>query len=229
MLVKTRVHEADRHKVKVGQLCYVSVPAVPGKVFTGKVAKIARYADSAHRWLNPELKEHTTEILLDDVHEAISPGDTAEVKIIIGEKQNVLQVPVQSVYSRGPRSFAFVKSGRSIKPVEIKIGESSTTMVEVVEGLSSGDQVALHVGEELLAALPAPSTADIEMQKKAQAERQARMRAEQSPGAGERGGRRMGEAGRSGRSGPAGGGMRRGRSAGNRQPAGSGSDGSGKK
>ncbi|MFN0135018.1 MAG: HlyD family secretion protein, partial [Phycisphaerae bacterium] len=57
MIVSFRIHEGDRHRVKDGMPCVVRVTAVPGKTFTGKISKIARFADSANRWINPDLKE----------------------------------------------------------------------------------------------------------------------------------------------------------------------------
>jgi HlyD family secretion protein len=163
MVVETRIHEADRHKCEEGLECLVTVPAVPGKTFTGQVSKIARYADSANRWLNPELKEHTTEILLDETDADLSPGDSAEIKILIDSASSVLAVPVQSVFSRGSRSFVFGKQGGDFEPVEVELGRSSTTMVEVTNGLSTGDEVLMHAGEELLAMLPAPSSEQAEL------------------------------------------------------------------
>jgi len=163
MIVETRIHEADRHKCEEGLECLVTVPAVPGTTFTGRVSKIARYADSANRWLNPELKEHTTEVLLDETDAGLSPGDSAEIKILIDNVSNVLAVPVQCVFSRGSRSFVFGKRGGDFEPVEVELGHSSTTMVEVAKGLSTGDEVLMHADEELLAMLPAPSTEQAEL------------------------------------------------------------------
>lgn len=154
MIVSTRIHEADRHSVGEGLPCRIKVPAVPGRFFEGKVAKIARFADSEHRWLNPELKEHATEIVLDATDAPLSPGDTAEIEILIEELSDVLAVPVQSVYPRGSKRFVFATDASGTRPVEIKTGRSNTTMVQVVSGLSSGDRVMMSATEQMLASLP---------------------------------------------------------------------------
>ncbi|MFQ5805251.1 MAG: efflux RND transporter periplasmic adaptor subunit [Phycisphaerae bacterium] len=160
MLVTTRIHEADRHLVKEGLPCVVTIPAVPGETFTGKIAKIDRYADSENRWLNPDLKEHGAEILLDETDAPLSPGDSAEVKILIDTIENVLAVPVQCVFSRGARSFVFVQDGGAREPVEVTLGRSNTRMIEIVDGLKSGDRVLMHADEPLLAKLPPVEAAD---------------------------------------------------------------------
>lgn len=163
MMVSTRIHEADRHMISEDLPCLVRVPAVPGATFRGRLSKIAKFADSENSWWNPELKEHAAEILLEDTQAEISPGDTAQVEIMIEEVQDVLAVPVQCVFSRGPKRFVFVGRTSSAEPAEVKLGRSSTTMIEVVDGLEAGDRVLMHVEDRLLAKLPAPSTMRPEM------------------------------------------------------------------
>jgi HlyD family secretion protein len=166
MLVSTRIHEADRHLVKEELPCTVTVPAVPGEAFTGKITKIDKFADSENRWLNPDLKEHSTEILLDATDAALSPGDSAEVKILIEMLEDVLAVPVQCVFTRGSRSFVFLKDE---EPVEVTLGRSNATMVEVVDGLSKGDRVLMRADERLQAKLPTIGTAEADSVEPAEA------------------------------------------------------------
>ncbi len=154
MLVTTRIHEADRHKLRDNLPAIVRVTAVPNQTFTGKISKIAKFADSQNRWLNPELKEHATEILLDEAHAKLSPGDSAEIKILIEEVQNVLAVPVQAIFARGRKSYVFVIRNGGVEPVEVKLGRSSTNLIEVVEGLRAGDRVRLAADERMLSMLP---------------------------------------------------------------------------
>lgn len=155
MIVSSRIHEADRHKVSEGLRCLVRVPAVPNQVFTGKLSKIAQFADSAHRWFNPELKEHTVEILLDDTTAPVSPGDTAQIEIQIETLKGVLAVPVQCVFTRGRKSYVFVDSGGQPQAREVRLGRASTQFVEVQEGIAAGDLVFQHADDTMLALLPA--------------------------------------------------------------------------
>jgi HlyD family secretion protein len=158
MLVSTRIHEADRHKVTEGLKCLITVPAVPGRTFTGTLTKITKFADSERGWLNPNLKEHAAEIKLDENDTALSPGDTAHIEVLIEEVADVLAVPVQCVFTRGTKHFVFARRGLSTAPVEIKLGRTTTTLAEVAEGLSAGDEVVMAPDERLQALLPTPST-----------------------------------------------------------------------
>lgn len=165
MIVTTRIHEADRHKVHVGLLCLVKVPAVPDHTFPGKISRIAQFADTANRWLNPELKEHSAEILLDETDAPLSPGDSAEIKILIEELSDVLAVPVQCVFSRGSKNYVFKNTGGTEEYVEVKLGRSSESLVGIVEGVRAGDEILMQVDEQLVATLPAASTSESELSK----------------------------------------------------------------
>ena len=165
MIVTTRIHEADRHKVHEDLPCLVKVPAVPDHTFPGKISRIAQFADTANRWLNPELKEHSAEILLDETAAPLSPGDSAEIKILIEELKNVLAVPVQCIFSRGSKNYVFKNNGGTEEYIEVKLGRSSESMVEIVEGVRAGDEILRQVDERLVATLPAPSTTETELSK----------------------------------------------------------------
>ena len=160
MMVTTRIHEADRHKVGEGMTCLVRVPAVPGQTFVGRLSKIAQFADSERSWLNPNLKEHATEILLEETDAPLSPGDTAHIEILVEEVHDVLAIPVQCVFARGPKRFVFVREGHSVKPVEVETARSSLTMIEITEGLTPDQQVVMAPTEKMLASLPMPGTSE---------------------------------------------------------------------
>jgi len=155
MKVKLRIHEAKTNKIALGQRATVEVEGIPGVQFTGKVTRIAPLADSQNRWLNPNLKEYDTEITMDPTDKVLKPGVTARAVILVREVKDVLAVPVQAVYSRNAKTFAFV--GRDVahaRAVEIEVGDSSDAFVEVRSGLEEGDLVLLAQDDTLLAKLP---------------------------------------------------------------------------
>lgn len=154
MLVKVRVHEAKTDRIDVGQEAQVEVEGVPGQVFTGKVTKIAVLADSQNQWLNPDLKEYETEITLDQTDAPLKPGVTARADIIVRQLEDVLAVPVQSVFSKAGHHFVFRKGRGGPEPVEIEPGHSSDEYVAVLSGLAEGDSILLAVSDDLRRTLP---------------------------------------------------------------------------
>lgn len=159
MAVATRIHEADRHLVREDMQCLIRVPAVPGRAFTGRIVKIDKFADSENLWLNPELKEHGAEILLDQTDAPISPGDSAEITILIDRIENALAVPVQCVVTRGSTSYVFDESG---EPVAVTIGRGTTSLLQIREGIREGQRIRMQIDDQLLAKLPTSTPLDIE-------------------------------------------------------------------
>jgi len=154
MKVVIRVHEAKTEKLKIGLPATVEIEGFTGQKFTGRVSKIAVLADSRSRWLNPNLKEYETEILLDGTFSQLKPGITARAEILVTELRNVLAVPVQAVFGKGSKYFVFVDEGGRTRPVEVRIGLSSTEYVEIKDGLSEGQMVRLAVTDEMKLMLP---------------------------------------------------------------------------
>jgi len=154
MIVEVRIHEAKTNLIVEGQQANVEIEGIPNQVFAGKVSKIAPLADSRNTWLNPDLKEYETEITLDHADPNFKPGMTARVEIVVSELQDVLCVPLQAVFSKGGRHYVFTPDGAEGKPVEIKVGKSSTEYVEIVEGVAESDLVMLAVGETATRLLP---------------------------------------------------------------------------
>lgn len=153
MMVVVRIHEAKTDKIKLGQKVTVRAEGVGNKQFTGTVTKIAVLADSQNRWLNPELKEYETEIMLDESNELLKPGVTARAEILIAELENVIAVPIQSVFNKGSKAYVFV-GGDDAEPREVSLGLASTEFVEIKSGLEEHEEVLLLVGDNLKRKLP---------------------------------------------------------------------------
>jgi HlyD family secretion protein len=162
MKVVIRVHEAKTEKLKIGLPAVVEIEGFTGQQFSGKVSKIGVLADSRSRWLNPNLKEYETEILLDGRFSQLKPGITARAQILVTEMHNVLAVPVQAVFGKGGKYFVFVADRGSTRPLEVKVGLSSNEYAEIKEGLSEGQLVRLAVTDEIKLMLPEESEEDAE-------------------------------------------------------------------
>ncbi len=154
MVVVLRIHEAKTDKIELGQPVTIEVEGLPGQQFTGRVTKIAVVADSQNRWLNPDLKEYETEVTLDPTEASLKPGVTAHTEILVNSVENVLAVPVQTIYTKGGKRYLFREAAGEIAPVEIRLGAVATAWAQVVDGLSEGDRICLSVGEEYKRLLP---------------------------------------------------------------------------
>lgn len=155
MVVEIKIHETKTDRIAIGQPANITVEGIPGTVLHGVVNKIAVVAASQVRWLNPDLKEYETEILLDETDIGLKPGVTAHAEILVDRLEDVLAIPVQSVLTRGGRSYVFKRERDVIRPVEVKLGPSSTEWVQVVDGLEESDRIRIAVTDADLRLLPA--------------------------------------------------------------------------
>lgn len=149
-----RVHEAKTDKLREGQPATVTVEGIPGRVFSGKVSKIAVLADSQSMWLNPDLKEYETEITLDASDVQLKPGVTAHAEILVEMVTDKLAVPVQAVYAKGGQRYLFRDGGDGAEHVPVQLGQIGAEWAEVVSGINSGDTVLLAFSEELKRRIP---------------------------------------------------------------------------
>ena len=92
MIVKTQVHEYDISKVKVGQKAEIKVDSYKDEVFAGFVKEISPSAQLVDNIIKFEVM-----IMVTESPKVLLPGMTANVDIIVGERDNVLQLPLEAV------------------------------------------------------------------------------------------------------------------------------------
>jgi hypothetical protein len=70
---------------------------------------------------------------------------TAEVKVLVEEVPETLVVPVQAVAERSGQHFTYVLApGGVVDRREVSIGKSNDKFVEIKQGLTEGEKVALN-------------------------------------------------------------------------------------
>ncbi len=143
MRVDIQVRESVLEMIERGQRARVSLDALPGREYSGRVVRIAPLPDASMRWMNPDLKVYSTQINLDDGAMDLRTGMSCRAEIIIEEHDDVLAVPIQTVVRVQGRPTVYVRSGREFLPRAIEIGLDNNHMVHVKSGLAEGDIVWL--------------------------------------------------------------------------------------
>ena len=144
MQVKLRVHESVVKKVLKGQTATIMVEALPGVVLHGKVVSVATQAQS-QGWRGGAVKEYETIVSIDDLPSdaGLRPGMSGDVKILLKTVPNALTVPVQAVTEFDGKHIAYVVTPGGIERREVKVGETNDTLIQILEGIADGEQVAL--------------------------------------------------------------------------------------
>jgi RND family efflux transporter MFP subunit len=143
MRVRLRVPEKMAAWVKTGQEVTVSVEAYPGRAFTGKITRI-----------NPSVDQQTrafeVEALIDNRETLLKPGFFVKATIPSSFVVDALVVPQDALLYVYGVYKVFVIEGNTLKEREVKIGERNGDDVEIVEGLTAGERIALSTkGQDL--------------------------------------------------------------------------------
>jgi HlyD family secretion protein len=146
MKVDSRVHESLIGYLQAGLPAKVRVDAYPDEFFRAKVASVSSVPMTG-RWPNYDLREYEVIIhLTDDVEKVkrLRPGLTAQVEVLVSSRQDVLQVPVQSVVGVAGKYFGFVLTREGPQRRELKIGASNQTDIEIIDGIAEGERVIMN-------------------------------------------------------------------------------------
>jgi len=138
-----KVHESSMEKVKVGLPVIVTVDALKGKSFTGRVAKIALLPDATSMWLNPDLKVYTTEIFLEGDNTGLRTGMSCRAEIIVDRYEDVVHIPVQAVVKIARQPTVYVRQGNRFVERQVEIGMDNNRMVHIKSGLEPDEVVLL--------------------------------------------------------------------------------------
>lgn len=172
MQVDTNVSEADVGRVRVNQPATFTVDAYPGQTFKGTVTSIRKAPINVQNVVT-----YDAVIGVSNLDLKLFPGMTADVKILVSQRLNVLRVPNAALRYHPASDTAAAGDGKGAgkgaaaekavwilnannKPqrVVVTTGESDGTYTEVVTGgLKDGDRVivaALAKGASTSASSP---------------------------------------------------------------------------
>ncbi|HTF88055.1 MAG TPA: efflux RND transporter periplasmic adaptor subunit [Planctomycetota bacterium] len=143
MIAQAKLHESVLDQVSLGMPCTVTVEAIPGREFTGKVSFVAILPDQNTRWSNPNTRLYRTDVAIDSASGEMRPGMSCSIRIRVEEVPDTLYVPVQAVFHepRGNVSYVSTPTGIEVRPVTI--GRYTVDNVQILAGLSEGETVLL--------------------------------------------------------------------------------------
>ncbi|MBS4027956.1 MAG: efflux RND transporter periplasmic adaptor subunit [Ignavibacteriales bacterium] len=168
MEARVDVGETDVITISFGDTARIEVDAFPGKKIIGIVREIANTAKTLGFGTQLEVTNFEVKISLMS-EEKFRPGMSATAVIETETKPNVLTIPIQSVTMRmkkpmegmeekgdeaenvtstkkkkddnKPQEVVFVIASDTVKKANVKSGLSDDTYIEILEGLSEGDDI----------------------------------------------------------------------------------------
>jgi len=145
IFVLASVDESDIGKVEIGQRALITADAFPGRRFPGKVVRVATKGASVSNVVTFEVKIE----IGGRQHALLKPEMTANIEIVVADKESAVLVPVQAVSRRRRERYVTVRlpDGKS-QERPVKIGISDGEYMEITEGLKEGETVLLRAGGE---------------------------------------------------------------------------------
>jgi len=150
-VVKAWVHEAQITDLAIGQSATVTVAALDDRQLDGHVAEIGRFPTARDRYRR-DLKEFEVGIEFDSTSEAlkgISPRMDAEVEILVEDRDDILQIPVESVVHAGDGPEVLISDGLDVESRSVRLGRNDEERVEVLAGINDGELVVVDPSEKL--------------------------------------------------------------------------------
>jgi multidrug efflux pump subunit AcrA (membrane-fusion protein) len=131
----------DISKVKLDQEVEIKLDAFSDTVFEGRIISIANLAKFKEE--DSKIKIFPVEILLENTSDQFLPGMTVSCRIIIDRLENVLYIPLESLFTEGKNYYVYVKSGSSYDKKKVSVGEKNNDYIVIKDGIAEGELVAL--------------------------------------------------------------------------------------
>ena len=160
MEVEAYVDESDISKVNIGQIAIVTVDAFPGKTYEGRVGKV-----SPGSTIQEGVITYDVSIFITNTDQKLRPDMTANITIQTGKVTNALLVPAVAIQQTLKGSFVKIakktNGQTTITLVSVKTGGTDGVNVQILSGLTEGEQIVLAGGNTTTApaATSSPLTA----------------------------------------------------------------------
>ncbi len=145
MYSKTYVNEIDISKIKSDQKVSISIDAFPDKKYEGTIIEVANIGEQLP---NSDAKVFEVLIKLNKTDTILKPAMTTGNEILVAQYEDVISVPVETIFSNDTLSYVFLEDGMSIVKKEVKTGASSEDYIIVEKGINAGDIVYLSQPED---------------------------------------------------------------------------------
>jgi RND family efflux transporter MFP subunit len=140
--LRADIPESSAAAVRKGQTMNLTVEALAGRTFTGRIVRIG-----------PSLSEQTRALTVEaEVNNSggqLRPGMFAKSQLITGNNVAAVMIPAKAVLTAAGLSKVFViENGKAVERI-VKTGVSDGELIEIIEGVKANENVAVSNLEKL--------------------------------------------------------------------------------
>ena len=136
------VNQAESEAMQIGQTARLSFDAFPDLHLNGRVVAVGAMGVGGWRE-NYYIRNIPVRVAIQNIDARVIPDLSASADVSLGRKERVLVAPLAAVESEGGKDIVFVKQRDRFVPRQVELGARNYTQVEILAGLSDGDEVAL--------------------------------------------------------------------------------------
>ena len=122
----------------------IRLDAFPNKVFSGEITDVSGFPRSIERG-NPVTYFEIVVKLLEQDKSMMQPGRKLTAKIDVKAPTEQLVVPLQALYFENGNTYVYLQKGNKFNKQSVVSGRKNLYLVEITEGLSNGDVIALSL------------------------------------------------------------------------------------
>ena len=131
------VPESQAAKLHEGSPVSAQTPALPGKVFEGKIQALLPEVNATTRTRKARLE-------LANPEELLVPGMFVRMRLLDEQSRKVLLVPSEALIRTGRRTLVMaVEDDNRFRPTEVEVGREQNGRSEILRGLSKNQKVVL--------------------------------------------------------------------------------------
>ena len=144
LYVKAPMDEGDAPRLQPGQPVRITIDALPGRTFPGRVRRVAPIVSA----LEKQARTVDIDVDFDDLAAAgpLRVGYSADVEVVLDVHRDVLRVPAAAV-GEGGRVLVIGAEG-VLAERRVRTGLSNWEHAEVLDGLKAGEQVVSSLERE---------------------------------------------------------------------------------
>ncbi len=143
MQVQANANQAESSQLRVGQTATITLDAFPGLRLPGKVHSIAGMGMGGRRQ-SYYVRSIPVKVTINGTDPRLIPDLSAAADVVVERKENAVLLPLSALQSRNGKDVVFVRREQGFEPREVILGQQNATHVDVVSGVSPGDEIALE-------------------------------------------------------------------------------------